>query len=333
MMGIIHALLAFWRSHFFLSLPVPSKPFTGQTIIVTGSNTGLGLEAARHFVRLDAAKVVLAVRSQEKGNAAKESIEKSTGRTGVVEVWELDLSNYASVQAFAARARNELGRLDAVVENAGVLTQDFTMAEDNEISITVNVVSTFLLALLLVPKLRETSARLGRATVLTFTGSFVHWITMFPERKAASILEETARKERARMMDRYNVSKLMELLAFREFSAKLSQSSNPGKIITSILNPGVVVTDLNRDVQKGIFGIPRRIFMSCVGRTPEEGSRTLVHAAEGAPETQGQYLDDCKVGVVSTFVQSKDGQETQRRLWGELTEKLERIQPGITDIL
>jgi retinol dehydrogenase-12 len=46
----------------FAHLPYPTKKFTGQTIIVTSSNVGLGLEAARHFVRLDAAKVIIAVR-------------------------------------------------------------------------------------------------------------------------------------------------------------------------------------------------------------------------------------------------------------------------------
>ncbi|KAI0154070.1 putative short-chain dehydrogenase/reductase family protein [Pestalotiopsis sp. NC0098] len=329
-MGFLSTLFAFFHSHFFVTLPVPTKSFAGQTIIVTGSNTGLGLEAARHLVRLDAAKVILAVRSIERGNAAKSAIEGSTGRKGFVEVWELDLARYASVKAFAERADKTLERLDVVIENAGVLTQKWSMAEDNEITITVNVVSTFLLALLLLPKLRETSTRYAKDVVLTFTGSFVHWIALFPERKADRVLEETAKREKAWLWDRYNVSKLMETFVFREFSAKLSQSSKPGNIITSILNPGVVITDLNREVQRGILGIPRRIFMRVIGRTPEEGSRTLVHAAEGAPQTCGQYLDDCRVGEYSTFVNSKAGSDVQRRLWDELMEKFETLQPGIS---
>jgi NAD(P)-dependent dehydrogenase (short-subunit alcohol dehydrogenase family) len=201
-MSIVKAFFAFWHSHLFLTLPEPTKTFSGQTVIVTGSNTGLGLEAARHLVRLDAAKVILAVRSLEKGNAAKSSIEASTGRQGVVEVWELDLSRYDSVKAFGERVNSTLERLDAVVENAGVLTQKWAMAEDNEITITVNVVSTFLLALLVLPKLRETSTKYGKDVVLTFTGSFVHWITSFPERQAERILEETAKREKARLWDR-----------------------------------------------------------------------------------------------------------------------------------
>lgn len=203
MLGIIRAFFSFMHWHLFGHLPEPTRPFTDQVIIVTGSNTGLGLEAARHLVRLNAARVILAVRNTAKGEAARASIEQSTGRTGVVEVWELDLARYASVRAFAARAARELPRLDAVVANAALLTQRFAVAEDNEATITVNVVSTFLLALLLLPQLRESSERLGRPAVLTFTGSFVHWITPFPERKAKFILEETARRDRARMLDRY----------------------------------------------------------------------------------------------------------------------------------
>jgi NAD(P)-dependent dehydrogenase (short-subunit alcohol dehydrogenase family) len=79
-----------------------------------------------------------------------------------VEVWELNLNSYASVKAFAERAKG-LERLDVVVENAAVFKFDYATAEDNEQSVTVNVVCTFLLALLLLPKLRETANRFGRA--------------------------------------------------------------------------------------------------------------------------------------------------------------------------
>lgn len=96
---------------------------------------GLGLEAARHFTRLDAEKVILAVRNLEKGEAAKRSIEETTNRKNVVEVWQLDLASYESVKQFAKKA-NELRRLDAVVENAGIATGTFRVSEDNESTIT-----------------------------------------------------------------------------------------------------------------------------------------------------------------------------------------------------
>lgn len=123
--------LSLLYSQFFVKLPVPAQSFSGQIIIVTGSNTGLGREAAKHIVRLGAARLIVAVRNTSKGDAAKKYIEDGTGRTGVVEIWELDLASYASVKAFAKRAHG-LERLDAVLENAGISVHEFALAEDNE---------------------------------------------------------------------------------------------------------------------------------------------------------------------------------------------------------
>lgn len=78
--------LNFLYSQLFVRPGYPAHSFADQVAIVTGSNTGLGLEAARHLVRLDAKKVILAVRNTSKGDVAKVSIEQSTGRRGVVEV-------------------------------------------------------------------------------------------------------------------------------------------------------------------------------------------------------------------------------------------------------
>lgn len=192
----------FFRSQLCVKLPIPTKHYTGQTVIVTGSNVGIGLETARYFVSLDAAKVILAVRNTTKGEQAAKSITRSTGRTGIVEVWHLDLTKYDSVKSFAERAKS-LERLDIFVNNAGILVYDFEIAEDNESTITVNAVSSMLLSILILPKLRETSVQYGKENVLTFTGSFVHYMTDFPERKAPNILEELANKDRADMKNRY----------------------------------------------------------------------------------------------------------------------------------
>lgn len=54
-------------------------------------------------------------------------------------------------------------------------------------------------------------------------------------------------------------------------------------------------TELNREAGAGITGAPRMLVVNFLGRSVEEGSRTLVHAAEGAPETHGQYLDNCQI--------------------------------------
>ena len=190
--------LSFLASQIFWKPPVPKHKFTGQTVVVTGSNTGMGLEAARHFVRLDAAKVILAVRTLSKGEAAKESIEASTGRKSVVEVWELDMARYASVQAFAARCET-LERLDVVISNAGVYLFEFSTSEGNETTITVNVLSHMLLGLLLLPVLQRTAVKFDKEVVLTFTGSFTHAFPSFKERKADKILLGLADPKKADM--------------------------------------------------------------------------------------------------------------------------------------
>ena len=194
-------LLSFLYSQLFVTPQYPDKDFTNQTIVVTGANAGLGLEAARHFARLNADKVILAVRNLSKGEAAKKSIEESTGKKNTVEVWHLDLSSYGSVKEFAARIRT-LDRLDAVVENAGIATFKYVTAEDNESTITTNVVSTFLLALLVLPKLHETGQKYKTTPRLTIVSSDVHQFTDFKERKSPRIFEKLNDKETADMSDR-----------------------------------------------------------------------------------------------------------------------------------
>ncbi|CAG8955321.1 hypothetical protein HYFRA_00011303 [Hymenoscyphus fraxineus] len=99
-----------------LPLVVTKQTCSGATYIITGANKGLGFEAAKHLVEVGAAKVILAVRNTQAGNAAMAVIEAATHTENVVEVWELDLSSYASVKAFANKAIIELDRFDALIE-------------------------------------------------------------------------------------------------------------------------------------------------------------------------------------------------------------------------
>ena len=81
------------------------------------------------MMRLGASRVILAVRSLAHGDAAKADIEATTKRTGIAEVCFLDLASYDSVKAFAKRASAELDRIDRVIETAGVIFDQWTIAE------------------------------------------------------------------------------------------------------------------------------------------------------------------------------------------------------------
>lgn len=159
-------------------LAYPTASFTGQTIIVTGSNVGLGLEAARHFARLDASKVILAVRSIAKGEEAARSIHQSIGKQNVCEVWQVDMGNFDSIKEFVKRVEG-LERLDVVLENAGIANNYWSQMEGMESTIAVNVVGTFLMALGLMPILRSKGSKNGDVPRLVITSSGVHFSVLF----------------------------------------------------------------------------------------------------------------------------------------------------------
>ncbi|KAJ6061513.1 uncharacterized protein N7446_005633 [Penicillium canescens] len=296
------------------SIPIPQTSFAGQTIIVTGSNTGLGYEAVRHFVRLDAGQVILAA---------------SSGRKNVIEVWQLEMDKYDSIKAFASRC-NSLDRLDVVVENAGILSNTYEESEGTEISIKVNVIGTFLLALNLFPILRRSQARTGQISRLVITSSFVHYNAKFRERHEDSIFDALSNKKKSNMNDRYNVSKLLEVMLVRSIAAAMKDSPHAAEpIILNNVHPGLCESELDKDV-KGLASYLLAFAKALVARTTEVGGRTLVHSAAAGDESHGQYMSECRVREPSAFVRSKQGAETQERVHKELMAILENIQPGIT---
>lgn len=203
-MGYITTLL---YSQLFVKLPLPNSDFTGQTVVVTGSNTGLGFDAVRHLVRLNAKKVILAVRNLDKGKAAVQELIASTNCSpDRLEIWPLDLSVFESVISFGERL-NTLDRLDAVIQNAGILSYNWDTAEGYEKHITVNVISPILLGLLVLPVLRETAKENGKTGHLSFVGSDMMQIAKFTEKDMdGKILEALNNKDLADMQDRYALS-------------------------------------------------------------------------------------------------------------------------------
>ena len=131
--------------------------------------------------------------------------------------------------------------------------------------------------------------------------------------------------------DRYNVSKLLEVLLMRELDAQLDAAGgNP--IVLNALNPGFCKSDIGRHVPFPL-SILVRAGVSMVGRTTEMGSRTLVAAACGGPETKGQYMDSCRVRAPGSFVTSPEGANVQKKVYAEMLAILEGIQPGIGSLI
>lgn len=317
----------------FMKLPYPSTSSVGKTVIITGANIGLGLEAARHHARLGASRLILAVRSLDKGNAAKREIELTTkcGKD-VIRVWQLDMGNYASVQNFAAQVEKDLDRVDIFIANAGVAPAKFELVEDNESAITINVVSTFFLLALVLPKLKHTAAAFNTRPNFSIVSSGVHGFTKFPQKAAAegqifAKLNDKAFAEK-HWMDQYQVSKLLEIYGVRAIAEQHPASAYP--VTVNCLDPGLCKTTLSRYEPFSMKLIMLKLMIALMARTPEMGSRNLVYAGSQGAETHGQYLADCKITPPAPIVTSDEGQTLQKRVWNELLQKLESIKPGVT---
>lgn len=328
-MGFSIFSLNFFYDQLIRRLPYPCTDLSGRTYIVTGANTGLGLETARHLVRLGADKVVIACRDVSRGARAREDIEQSVQRKQVVEISCLDLSSFASVQAFASEMK-KMNRIDGIVMNAGIAPSEFTLAEDNEATITVNVISTLLLTLLMLPHLRTVAQEHGLSPHIAIVSSEVHeWVELKPEfAPEGEIFNKLNNKETAEMAQRYCLSKLMEILLVRELVADIRLKREQDSVIINTVNPGFCRTTLDRGSNQSIV---RNLFKLLLARTSEMGSRTEFHAAVCTSiDDQGQYLSNCQRSETSEYVKSREGKLMGRRLYKELLAKFEIIEPGST---
>ena len=191
----------------------------------------------------------------------------------------------------------------------------------------MNVISTILLGLLLLPKLRKSARKFDITPRLVFVSSEVHHFSDMPERKhlSGSIFTAFADDETFSAGLRYWTSKLALILALQRLIEEQCNNEGENPVIITHVNPGFCRSALMRDVGWGVR-LAELIFHA---RSTEVGSRTLVYAAAAGAESHGQYLSDCEVAPLASFVDSPDGKDVGDRLWKELKQILETIQPGI----
>jgi retinol dehydrogenase 12 len=292
-LGFIYRQLSFKAP-----LPPSSLNLAGQTIMVTGANTGIGLEAVKLFCKYGASRIILVSRSLANGEDAKQQVLRANpSQKCDIEVWGLDMNSFESVIAFGKRAQ-ALDRLDVAVLNAGVFKFDWTTSSVTgiETQLQVNHLSTALLSSLLLPVLQKTSRNIHKPSRLTFTSSEVHMWTAFEERKAPNILDRLNEKSYFKdAMDRYSVTKLLGVFWARELASRVAAS----EVIINLVNPGSVNSGLHRDPA----GKMVQIFDRVIGRSTAQAALLLVDAAVvKAGDTHGWYLSECQKVKLVTLI-------------------------------
>ncbi|KAK7998538.1 short-chain dehydrogenase [Apiospora marii] len=284
-------------SKLFVTLPVTEAgpDIFEQVFIVTGANGGLGFESSLHLSRLGVGRLILGVRSLAKGEDAKKRIIDTTGQPpSTIEVWPLDMDSYDSVKAFANRVSIQLPRLDGVLVNAGVMTTQWSLSEGYEKTLNVNFISTFLLYMLLLPKMRESGKATGHACRFVIPNSALYNMAPLAELdpdKNPSIIERLNNEKTADMSGRYPLSKLLVLFAVRELFAR-SSATGKEDVIINTPNPSFCKSNLaHESADSSAF----KVFEKILARSAEEGSRVLVHGLLAGPETNGQYLSNCRI--------------------------------------
>lgn len=281
---------------------------TGKMAIVTGSNTGIGFEAARMLAE-KGAKVILAVRTVSKGEeAAKRIREKSAGAD--LKVLELDLANLESVKNFAEKFNEEFSKLDLLINNAGVMIPPYTKTADGfELQFGTNHLGHFALTARLLEVLEKTpDARVVNVASLAHTrGELDFGDLNWEKRKYDSIKA-------------YGDSKLANLYFTYELQRKFDE--NGYRTIAVAAHPGGSSTDLARH---SFFA---GILVSIFGQAPEKGALPTVRAATEKGVKGGEYFGPDGFGEfygnpvkVDSNKLSKD-EKIAEKLWnvsGEMT--------------
>lgn len=287
----------FFHRQLFGKTPPLAKEngsLSGKTAIVTGSNSGLGLETARQLLGLGLDKLILAVRSETKGEAArKELLARQDTGSCEIEVWNLDMSSYDSITQFANKARS-LDRLDIAILNAGVFQakEVFNSSTGYEECVQINYFASALLMTLLLSALKaKPGAHPGRLVLVS--SDTAGWAE-FKEQTSRPILAAFKEKaEKWNMQERYGTSKLLGQFYLTELAKKV-----PASVVTiDAVNPGFCYgTALTRGGDGTLMGMIVNGVRRIIGKSSAVGALSIVHAAVNfGEEVHGQYVEDGEI--------------------------------------
>lgn len=224
----------------------------GKTIVITGGNCGLGKETAR-VLAMGGAKVIIACRSISSGREAIQSIKESTvlQSESSLDVQQLDLSDFQSIQSFATTFTNSNRPLHILINNAGVMATPKDITKDGyEIQMGVNHLGHFLLAQLLLSILIKsgTEHQPSRVINVSSVGHLLFGPSSNPKKRLSDRLQPLDMNNSSIAYDRflaYGDSKLANILFSKALNATMINKKLP--VISVSLHPGNITdTSLKR---------------------------------------------------------------------------------------
>lgn len=204
----------------------------GKTAIVTGSNTGIGLEITTQLA-LKGCRVIMACRNRAKAEAAKEQASKKIEEVKMnLQVMIVDLSSTKSVTKFASEVKKSYKTLDFIVVNAGVMgIKDRRESIDGcELMLASNYLGHFVLVGELLSLLMATPG-----SKIVFQSSVKHWW--------AKVCDDLNAEKQYCHREQYAKTKLATVMFAVELQNRLARANITSPTVYSV-HPGVVHTDL-----------------------------------------------------------------------------------------
>lgn len=266
----------------------------GRTILVTGCNSGLGLETMR-VLTMRGAHVIGTARTEAKAKQA--GVEVGGKTTGMA----CELSDPASVRACVEAVKRSGAKLDALICNAGIMAlPKLEKAFGYELQFFTNHIGHFILTTGLLDSLADD----GRVVMLS---SSAH--SMAP--KVGIELDNLSGDRSYSAWTAYGQSKMANLLFAKELGRRFAGT----KKTANAVHPGVIRTNLARSMpsfQQAAFGLVGPLFLKSVG----EGAATQTYVAvhPDAAKHNGAYFADCNV---ATSRRDADDKTLAEKLWTE----------------
>ena len=304
----------------------PTRPFKEQpdlasrTIVVTGSNKGIGFETALQLARLKAS-IIVACRNEQLGKQAVERIQRRTNNPNI-SYMHLDLDSFASVKAFVASLSEQAMTVDCLIHNAAAMVEKGVSQDGNDKQLQCNYLSSFLLTQLVT-----------NSNILTADARVVN-VSSFLHRAGHINLADLNSEKAYNRLETYNNTKLMQVaftfrlqrhfdqLAYSALSASSPNSTAlPLSRRTAIaVNPGAVISDFHYHfAPKWAMDAIQPLLAGFLTKTVQVGAWPVVWAAVASElvGVGGVYTDNCAVAVASDEANSRPVQDA---LWDKSME-------------